>query len=119
MRNYSIHIREEYLSWVLKGSKTIEVRVAYPRLSRMTAGDTITFNGEHTYRVARVNRYPSFDALLKGEDPERIAPEITQPGALMSALRAIYPPEKEALGVLAIHLVPLSTSSPDHALARS
>lgn len=86
-------------------------RVAYPRLSKMAAGDTITFNGEHTYRVVAVNRSPSFEAVLEAEDAARIVPEVTRPAALMSVLRSIYPPEKEGLGVLAIHLAPVSTAS--------
>jgi ASC-1-like (ASCH) protein len=106
MRNHSLRIRGQYLPWVLDGRKTVEVRVAYPHLARMSAGDTVTFNGQHVYRVVQVARYPDFDALLEGEDPVSIAPEITEPQALLRVLREIYPPEKEALGVLAIHIVP-------------
>jgi ASC-1-like (ASCH) protein len=61
---------------------------------------------EHAYGVVEVNRYPSFDALLGGEDLARIAPEHPEPDSLMRVLREIYPPEKEALGVLAIHVKP-------------
>jgi ASC-1-like (ASCH) protein len=106
MRNHSLRIREQYLPWVLDGRKTVEVRVAYPHLTRMSADDTVTFNGRHTYRVVRVNRYAGFDALLDGEDPASMAPEIADPEELLRVLREIYPPEKEALGVLAIHIAP-------------
>ena len=106
MKNYSIRIRPQYLATILDGRKTIEVRVAYPHLAGMAAGDTVTFNGEHTYQVAQVARYPSFEALLDGEDPKRIAPELAGREPLMRVLREIYPPEKESLGVLAIHLSP-------------
>jgi ASC-1-like (ASCH) protein len=91
---------------VLDGRKTIEVRVAYPHLQSMAAGDTVTFNGEHPYQVTRVNRYASFEALLDGDDPSRIAPEVPGREQLLQVLREIYPPEKESLGVLAIHLGP-------------
>lgn len=106
MKNFSLRIRPQYLQWVLNGRKTIEVRVAYPHLAKMSADDTLTFNDQHAYRVLNVNRYPSFDALLEGEDPASIAPEILEPETLLRVLREIYPPEKEALGVLAIHIVP-------------
>ncbi len=104
MKNHSLRIRPQYLPWVLDGRKTIEVRVAYPHLATMAAGDTVTFNGQHTYQVAQINRYPSFEALLDGEEPTRIAPELSGRQSLLRVLREIYPPEKESLGVLAIHL---------------
>jgi ASC-1-like (ASCH) protein len=104
MRTYNLNIRAEYLGMILDGRKTIEVRVAYPRFAEMAAGDTVRFNGEHEYGVARVARYPSFPALVEAEDPRRMYP--TDPANLLAVLREIYPPDKEALGVLAIHLRP-------------
>jgi ASC-1-like (ASCH) protein len=104
VKDYSLRIRPRYLRWVVDGKKSIEVRVAYPHLSKMAAGDTVTFNDQHTYQVTAVNRYPNFDALLEAEDPAHIAPEVSRREELMRVLREIYPIEKEALGVLAIHL---------------
>jgi ASC-1-like (ASCH) protein len=106
MKTYSLRIRPPYLRWILDGRKTIEVRVAYPHLTRMEAGDAVRFNDERTYPVVSVNRYPTFDALLEAEDPRLIAPELSDPTELLRVLRDIYPPEKETLGVLAIHLAP-------------
>jgi len=104
VKTYNLNIRAEYLKMILDGRKTIEVRVAYPRFAAMVAGDTIRFNGEHEYQLASVGRYPDFQALVKSEDPRRMYP--TDPDNLLTVLREIYPPEKEALGVLAIHLRP-------------
>jgi len=104
VRTFTLNIRGEYLNLILDGRKTIEVRVAYPRFNGMAAGDTIRFNGEHEYQVAKVARYPDFEALVQAEDPRRMYP--TDPDNLLTVLREIYPPEKEALGVLAIHLRP-------------
>ncbi len=102
MKTYNLNIRTEYLGMILDGRKTIEVRVAYPRFAEMAADDTVRFNGHHEYRVAGVARYPSFQALVEAEDVRRMYP--TDPDNLLSLLREIYPPDKEALGVLAIHL---------------
>lgn len=102
MKTYNLNIRGEYLKMILDGRKTIEVRVAYPRFAEMVAGDTVRFNGEHEYRVAKVARYVDFNALVSREDPRRMYPSHLE--NLLTALREIYPPEKEALGVLAIHL---------------
>jgi ASC-1-like (ASCH) protein len=102
MRTYNLNIRAEYLRMILDGRKTIEVRVAYPRFADMAAGDTVRFNGHHEYGVVRVARYPTFRALVEAEDPRRMYP--TDPDNLLAVLREIYPPDKESLGVLAIHL---------------
>jgi ASC-1-like (ASCH) protein len=104
VRTFNLNIRGEYLKLIRDGQKTIEVRVAYPRFNGMTAGDTIRLNGEHEYQVAKVARYPDFQALVQAEDPPRMYP--TDPDNLLTVLREIYPPEKEALGVLAIHIRP-------------
>jgi ASC-1-like (ASCH) protein len=106
VKSYSLRIRPQYLKWVLNGRKTIEIRVAYPHLAKIVAGDTLTFNDKHAYLVTKVNRYPGFDALLDGEDAAKIAPELPRRDDLIRVLRDIYPAEKEALGVLAIHLGP-------------
>jgi ASC-1-like (ASCH) protein len=104
VRTYNLNIRNEYLGMILDGRKTIEVRVAYPRFAELAAGDTVRFNGEHEFRVARVARYPDFQTLVRSEDPRSMYP--ADPDNLLTVLRAIYPPQKEALGVLAIHLRP-------------
>jgi ASC-1-like (ASCH) protein len=102
VKTFNLNIRGEYLKMILDGRKTIEVRVAYPRFAGMAAGDTIRFNGEHEFGVAKVARYSDFNALVTSEDRRRIYP--TDPDNLLTVLREIYTPEKEALGVLAIHL---------------
>lgn len=111
MKTFNLNIRAEYLKLILDGRKTIEVRVAYPRLAGMSSGDTIRFNGEHEYRVERVARYLDFQALVLAEDPRRMYP--TDPDNLLTVLREIYPPEKEAIGVLAIHLQPAAAAGDD------
>lgn len=108
MGTFNLNIRGRYLKLILDGRKTIEVRVAYARFNDMAAGDTIRFNGEHEYRVVTVARYPDFETLVRSEDPSRMYP--TDPDNLLAVLREIYPPEKEALGVLAIHLGPAAAT---------
>ena len=53
--------------------------------------------------IRRIGRYASFEELLVHEDPDAIAPDLPA-GQLLAALRAIYPPEKEALGVVALEI---------------
>jgi len=111
MKTYNLNIRSEYLRMILDGRKTIEVRVAYPRFAGMAAGDAIRFNGEHEFVVANVARYADFNALVTSEEPSSMYP--TDPDNLLTVLRDIYAPEKEALGVLAIHLQPAGKSDGD------
>lgn len=101
----TLWIKEEYLAWILTGRKTIEVRVAYPNITRLREGDLLRLNDQHLFQIRRIAHYPSFDALLAHEDPEQIAPGLSRT-ELLDALHTIYPPEKEALGVVALEITP-------------
>jgi ASC-1-like (ASCH) protein len=105
MRTKTLWIREEYLDWILQGRKTIEVRVAYSNIARLEAGDMLLLNERYPYRIRRVGHYVSFADLLAHENPQAIAPGMP-PEALLPALQALYPLEKEALGVIALELNP-------------
>lgn len=103
----TIQIRRPYLELIVAGTKTIEVRVGYPSMRKIHAGQPLTFvSGDLTYAttVDHVAEYPTFDALLDAEDAVAIGGEGMSRDELLRACRDIYPPEKEALGVLAIHL---------------
>jgi ASC-1-like (ASCH) protein/8-oxo-dGTP pyrophosphatase MutT (NUDIX family) len=94
-----------YYKQVESGRKTIEVRVATREKAAVEAGDTIVFHDRDSGReldiiVKRITSYASFEDLLSGEDPARIDPD-GPPDDLLAGLRGIYPPAKEALGVLA------------------
>jgi ASC-1-like (ASCH) protein len=99
----TLWIKEQYLQHILAGEKTIEVRVAYPNIVRLQPGDPVRLNEQHSATVRRVARYGSFEEMLESEDAARIAPNHNK-RELLSALRAIYPPQKEALGVVALEL---------------
>jgi ASC-1-like (ASCH) protein len=102
-----LNIRKPYFDQIARGAKTVEVRVAYPRMRTLQSGHRIRFvSGDHHCLtvVRRITAYDSFDAMLRAEDPASIAPDIPDPDELLSLIRSIYPPEKEALGVLAIQI---------------
>ncbi|MFE4669355.1 ASCH domain-containing protein [Streptomyces sp. NPDC056716] len=106
-----LHLYRQYFDLVTAGTKTIEVRVKYPHLADLAAGDIIRFRikgTDKTYevKVERVTEYPDFEALLDTEGPANVNPTATREHQLAS-IRAIYPPEKEALGALAIEIGPL------------
>jgi ASC-1-like (ASCH) protein len=99
----TLWIKEQYLQNILAGDKDIEVRVAYSNIARLQPGDVVRLNDRYPATIRRVARYRSFAELLQSEDVARIAPQLDREQVL-SALRAIYPPEKEALGVVALQL---------------
>ncbi|MFC9067165.1 MULTISPECIES: ASCH domain-containing protein [Streptomyces] len=104
---HSLTIRKPYFDLIASGAKTIEVRVGYPKIRKIVAGDSlrITCADESlTTRVTAVKRYDSFTTMLDTEDPAAIGgPDMTH-AQLVAVIREIYPPEKEALGVFAVHL---------------
>ncbi|MFI8894859.1 ASCH domain-containing protein [Streptomyces paradoxus] len=107
-RRHELNLYRRYFDLVAAGRKTIEVRVRYPHLADMAAGDTIRFRIKGTdetcdVRVLRVAQYPNFEALLDGEGPANVNPTSTREQQLAN-IRSIYPPEKEALGALAIEM---------------
>ncbi|MFG3153935.1 NUDIX domain-containing protein [Streptomyces sp. NPDC048219] len=102
---HHMHLLGRYYRQVEAGRKTIEVRVASPSRRDIGVGDTVVFHDRDTGReldviVQRVSPYASFEDLLRSEDAARIDPD-GPPNGLLTNLRSIYPPSKEALGVLA------------------
>ncbi|MBV6699683.1 ASCH domain-containing protein [Kitasatospora aureofaciens] len=102
-----IQIRRPYLDLIADGTKTIEVRVGYPSMRRIHPGQALVFESGGARcrtQVVKVAEYSTFEAMFDAEDNEAIGSEGMNRDELLSACREIYPPEKEALGVLAIHL---------------
>lgn len=104
-KNKVLWVQEEYLREIVAGRKTIEVRVGYDNIRRLEPGDTLRLNDVHVRIIRRIGIYRDFAELLCHEDPASIAPGLAS-AELLAALRAIYPPEKEALGVYALELAP-------------
>lgn len=104
IRTKTMWIREPYLSQILNGQKTVEVRVGYPNIQRLRPGDQLKLNDQHLVTIGHIGRYADFEELLAQEDPAAIAPDLPADELLM-AMRQIYGPEKEALGAIALELV--------------
>ncbi|WP_256641641.1 ASCH domain-containing protein [Streptomyces murinus] len=103
-----LNLYRRYFDLVAAGAKTVEVRVKYPHLADLAAGDIVRFRAKGTdetcdVRVKRVTEYPGFEALLDGEGSSPVNPTADR-GRQLADIRAIYPPEKEALGALAIEV---------------
>jgi ASC-1-like (ASCH) protein len=105
MRTKTLWIRDEYLALILEGRKTVEVRAAYANIARLQPGDRLLLNNSHRFIIRRVGHYADFVELLQNEDPVSIAPDLA-PDVLLSALRALYSPDKESLGIVALQIEP-------------
>jgi ASC-1-like (ASCH) protein len=105
----TLWIKDEYLQQILSGRKTVEVRVAYSNIARLQPGDVLLLNDQHRYVITDIRRYPNFEAMVAAENPRAIAPDLTGRQALLEVCRAIYPSEKEALGVVALEVMPDSS----------
>lgn len=109
-----LNLYRQYFDLVVAGTKSIEVRVKYPHLADLAAGDVIRFRIKGTDQtcdvaVQRVAQYPDFETLLDSEGPAKVNPNATRDQQLAN-IRAIYPPEKEALGALAIEITRLGNT---------
>ncbi|MFZ5916584.1 MAG: ASCH domain-containing protein [Chloroflexota bacterium] len=103
MRSKTLWIREPYVQQILAGRKTVEVRVAYTNVARLQVGDRLLLNDRHPCVIVRTGHYATFEELLAHENPAAIAPGLPA-HELLAAMRAIYPPDKEALGVVALEI---------------
>ena len=99
----TLWIHEPYLAHILSGRKTVEVRAGYDNIRRLQPGDRLRLNDEHLVTIRRIGHYADFPDLLAHENAAAIAPDLP-PEELLAALRQIYPPDKEALGVVALEL---------------
>ena len=105
MRTKTLWIKDRYLQPILAGHKTIEIRVGYSNIRRLQVGDRLLLNDLHPFVIQRIGHYASFKELLSHENAPSIAPGVP-PEELLEKLRTIYPPDKEALGVVALEIAP-------------
>ncbi|MFB7777068.1 ASCH domain-containing protein [Streptomyces bauhiniae] len=107
-RVHDLNLYRQYFDLVAAGTKTIEVRVKYPHLADLAAGEVIRFWVKDTdetcdVRILRVTEYRDFETMLDTEGPDKVNPTVDREQQLAN-IRGIYPPEKEALGVLAVEI---------------
>jgi ASC-1-like (ASCH) protein len=103
-REMPIYMR--YFDLIAAGTKTVEVRVAYSSNKRLAAGQLLKFTcrGEECVtRITKIARYSSFDDMFDHEDAAAVNP-VANRAEQLASIRLIYPAEKEALGVIAIHV---------------
>lgn len=103
----TMRIKQRFFDLIKSGKKPLEVRVGYDSIQRIKVGEQInleTHTSRLTVRVSAVRRYNSFEAMLEKEPFEKIAPDVSSKAELLDLLKRIYPPNKEALGVIVLEL---------------
>lgn len=100
---HQFSVKAHILPVIKTGRKSLEIRVADEKRKKVQEGDSITFNHQSTRKITAIRRYPSFVAMLRVEDPEKIMPRWT-PSQILVDLREIYNRKQEALGVLVFEL---------------
>ncbi|HEX6402020.1 MAG TPA: ASCH domain-containing protein [Pseudonocardiaceae bacterium] len=104
VRAHEMGIYKRYFDLIASGRKTTEVRVNDSSRKKIKKGSLIRFRcqGDQVLtRVTRVTRYTTFDEMFDHEKIASVNPLATREEQLAN-IRQIYPPEREALGVVAI-----------------
>lgn len=105
----ALRVRSEFLKFVKKREKTLEVRVLYPSIQKIKEGDHLKmFDYNESVMTEVISRrvYDNLDEMLNVEDAGKIVPGYNKE-SLSSLLHKFYPPEKEELGVVVFEIVPL------------
>lgn len=104
VRAHEMGIYKRYFDLIATGRKTTEIRVNDSSRKKIKKGSMIRFRcqGDQVLtRVTRVAHYSSFEEMFDREAAASVNPLATRAEQLAN-IRQIYPPEREALGVLAI-----------------
>jgi len=104
VRAHEMGIYKRYFDLIASGAKTTEIRVDDSSRRNIKPGSLIRFHcrNEHVLtRVTRVTRYASFEEMFDHEEVATVNPTATREDQLRN-IRQIYPPDREALGVVAI-----------------
>jgi ASC-1-like (ASCH) protein len=104
VRAHEMGIYKRYFDLIATGRKTTEIRVNDSSRRKIKEGSLIRFRcqGDQVLtRVTRVARYQSFDEMFDHESVASVNPLATRAEQLAN-IRQIYPPEREALGVIAL-----------------
>ncbi|WP_369432037.1 ASCH domain-containing protein [Glycomyces amatae] len=109
-RAHEMGIYKRYFDLIASGAKTTEIRVNDASRRKITEGSLIRFrcrDDEVLTRVTRIVRYATFEDMFDHEAVASVNPTATREEQLAN-IRQIYPPEREALGVLAIGIALVS-----------
>jgi ASC-1-like (ASCH) protein len=104
VRAHEMGIYKRYFDLIATGRKTTEIRVNDSSRKKIKEGSLFRFRcqgDQMLTRVTKVARYTSFEEMFDHEAVASVNPLATRDEQLAN-IRQIYPPEREALGGVAI-----------------
>ncbi|HEY4008281.1 MAG TPA: ASCH domain-containing protein [Pseudonocardia sp.] len=101
VRAHEMGIYKRYFDLIATGRKTTDIRVNDSSRRKIKKGSLIRFRCQGDDVLTRVTRYPSFREMFDHESVASVNPLATRDEQLAN-IRQTYPPEREALGVVAI-----------------
>jgi len=102
-----MRIKRPYFDAIVSGRKTLEVRVGYGSIKRLSVGDLVKLesgNASQVLLVKAIRIYDDFSKMLDSEPLAQIMPGVGDRLAALRILRGIYPSDKERLGVHVIEI---------------
>ncbi len=107
----TMRVKNRFFDLIRSGEKTLEVRIGYDSIKRIQVGERIrleTHTSNFDVCVRAIRRYQTFETMLEKEPYNRIIPYASSRGEVLSLLKSIYPPSKEALGVVVLEFARIS-----------
>jgi len=101
-----MRVKRKYFDFIKNGTKTLEVRVGYDNIKRIRPGEKIRLACRDATIIIYVNdvrNYSTFEEMLKKENPQLIAPELSG-NEVLNIFKEIYPPHLEKLGVFVLDI---------------
>lgn len=106
----TMRIKRPYYDAIMRGDKTLEVRVGYESIKRYKAGELIQMETSQVsgiVRIKAVRDYESFHDALAVESWKHIVPDAPSEAIALRKLQEIYPSNKESLGVYVFEIEPV------------
>jgi ASC-1-like (ASCH) protein len=102
---HELNVDEKWLTYIIKGRKTIEGRLNKNKFKLMRPGDMIIFNGIIKKEIIAIRYYNYFEDYLKTEGIDKCLPDVVDIYDGINIYRDIYSVEDEIkYGIIAIEL---------------
>ena len=108
MKVHDLTIYDEALGWITDGRKTLDIRVGYHKIKTVAVGDELVLSSLGRWakvRVTAIRRYSSFAQMVRHEDTEKIAPEMTSEQLVLELQHLLGKNEHLGVYVFEIELI--------------
>lgn len=102
-----LRIKRRYLDAIMRGDKSLEIRVGYGNIKQLRAGDSLMLESGPATGVVHIQDirvYGTFEEMLDIEPWQDIVPQAATTSEALAVIQGIYPPDKERLGVYVLEL---------------